>query len=227
MQSARRYLTNIPLVSLVLANSLPLAGVLFLGWDAFYIVLLYWAENLVIGFYNVLKMACVKVSHPIAHIGKIFPIAFFIFHYGGFTGVHGLFVLAVFKKDVGMPMGEHTWPCFLVFVQLLLNVIKQAYSIITPNMKIALLALFLSHGVAFVHNYLLKGEFARTSTNALMSQPYSRVVVMHIAILAGSFFSLSLGSPISLLVILVILKAVIDVKMYLRQRRKTKAKGNQ
>jgi len=230
MQSARKYLSNIPLVSLVLANSLPLAGVLFFKWDAFYIVLLYWAENLIIGFYNVLKMACVKVSHPIEHIDKIFSIAFFVLHYGGFTGVHGLFVLGMFlgmfKKEVGMPVDEPVWPCFLIFVQLLLNVIKQAYSIITLNMKIALLALFVSHGVAFIHNYLLEGEFTRTSTDALMSQPYSRVLVMHIVILAGGFFSLYLGSPVGLLIILVVLKTAIDVKMYLRQCRTMKAKDN-
>ena len=86
-------------------------------------------------------------------------------------------------------------------------------------MKIALLALFVSHGVAFVHNYLLKGEFSRTYMSTLMGQPYSRVVVMHIAILAGGSLSLSLGSPVGLLIILVVLKTAIDVKMYLRQCR--------
>src|SRR4051812_39197593 len=41
---------------LIAANALPLFGVLFLGWDAFSIVLLYWTENVVIGAINVLKM---------------------------------------------------------------------------------------------------------------------------------------------------------------------------
>ena len=42
----------------------PLWGVLFFNWDAFYIVLLYWAENLVIGFYNILKMVLAQPLNP-------------------------------------------------------------------------------------------------------------------------------------------------------------------
>ncbi len=80
---------DVPIVALLAANTIPLFGVLFLGWDAFYIVLLYWTENLVIGFYNVLKMVFAAVPHPVAHMGKLFIIPFFIVHYGGFTAVHG------------------------------------------------------------------------------------------------------------------------------------------
>src|SRR4029078_1121143 len=41
---------------LIAANALPLFGVLFLGWDTFSIVALYWSENVIIGAINVLKM---------------------------------------------------------------------------------------------------------------------------------------------------------------------------
>src|SRR3954464_1834875 len=44
---------------LIAANVLPLLGVLFLGWDTFSIIALYWTENVIIGAINVLKMiAC-------------------------------------------------------------------------------------------------------------------------------------------------------------------------
>src|SRR5882724_7957891 len=42
--------------ALIAANALPLFGVLFLGWDTFSIVALYWTENVIIGAINVLKM---------------------------------------------------------------------------------------------------------------------------------------------------------------------------
>ena len=64
MRKVKGYLTNIPLVALVAANMVPLWGVLFFNWDAFYIVLLYWAENLVIGFYNILKMVLAQPLNP-------------------------------------------------------------------------------------------------------------------------------------------------------------------
>ena len=57
MKLLKKELLDIPVISLLIANAIPLWGVIFLGWDAFYIVLLYWTENLIIGFYNVLKMA--------------------------------------------------------------------------------------------------------------------------------------------------------------------------
>jgi hypothetical protein len=44
------------LVALVVANALPLAGVLFLGWTVFPLVLLYWLENVVVGAFNVAKL---------------------------------------------------------------------------------------------------------------------------------------------------------------------------
>ena len=91
MKDRGEILGRLPLISLLAANAIPLVGVLFAGWDAFGIVLLYWAENLAVGFYNVLKIAFVKVKDPKEHLGKLFMIPFFIIHFGGFTGGHGVF----------------------------------------------------------------------------------------------------------------------------------------
>ena len=153
MKLSKKDWLDVPVIALLAANAIPLWGVLFLGWDAFYIVLLYWTENIVVGFYNVLKMVLAPMPHPAAHLGKLFLIPFFIVHYGGFTAVHGFFVLALFHDGgQGPPMGEMNWPCFLVFVQMLINVIKYMYSVIPPQVRFAVLALFVSHGVSFVQN---------------------------------------------------------------------------
>jgi hypothetical protein len=223
----QKNLTNLPLISLLVANTLPIIGVLCFGWDAFAIVLLYWSENIVIGFYNVLKMAFVKMEHPTQHLGKLFPISFFTVHYGGFTGGHGLFILTFFKQHTEgggfdpLSSGE-TWPCFLVFVQLLINVIRQAISIIPPNMMYAIAGLFVSHGISFGYNYFYKGERERTNLGKLMGQPYGRIMVLHIAIIFGGFLTMAMGSPVGVLLILVLLKTVIDVKLHLRERQKNK-----
>ena len=49
---ARRPWPGLAVVSLVLANLVPLAGVFAFHWDAAMIILLYWVENLVVGFYK-------------------------------------------------------------------------------------------------------------------------------------------------------------------------------
>jgi len=43
---------------LILANLVPVAGVLLLQWDVLTILLLYWAENVIIGVINVFRMIC-------------------------------------------------------------------------------------------------------------------------------------------------------------------------
>ena len=273
MREAKRYLTNIPLVALVAANMVPLWGVMFFSWDAFYIVLLYWAENLVIGSYNILKMVLAQplnsdelkklteervkdyvnnlenvLDQPLSpaelkkvtdeegkkqqhwatgilyHVRKLLYIPFFAFHYGAFAAGHGFFVLMMFGKgDAGFGQiiqNDQVWPCFLVFIQLLFLVVKNVYSIMLINMKYALAALFVSHGISFVYNYLCRGEYRATRLDTLMGQPYARVVVMHMAIIAGAFVSGAIGSPVGVLVMLVVIKTIIDIKLHLRQHRK-------
>ncbi len=220
------HLTDLPLLALVAANIAPIYGVAVFGWDAFNIVLLYWAENLIIGFYNILKIAFAKVEHPIQHLGKLFAIAFFIIHYGGFVAVHGIFIFLMFGKSEGGPnlnLG-HAWPCFLVFVQLLIGVIWHCWTTVPNDMKYAMAALFISHGISFVRNYILAGEYKTAKSKDLMGQPYSRVIVMHVAILAGGFLSFAIGSPAGVLIVLIALKTIIDIKLHLRQHKKASQK---
>jgi hypothetical protein len=42
--------------SLVLANLVPLAGVVWFGWSVRTVLIVYWLENGVVGAFNVLKM---------------------------------------------------------------------------------------------------------------------------------------------------------------------------
>jgi hypothetical protein len=219
----KKYYSDISLVALVAANMIPIYGVVALGWDAFSIVLLYWAENIVIGFYNILKIAFAKVEPPILQIGKLFTIPFFTLHYSAFVGGHGLFIFLMFGKGEGnnlMP-GSHPWPCFLIFVQMLFNVIRHCWTTIPMNMKYMIGTLFLSHGVSFVRNYILGGEYLTAKPQELMGRPYSRIVVMHIAIIAGGFLTAKMGSPVGILIVLVVLKTILDITLHLRQHRKT------
>jgi len=225
MKQGNDILRRLPLISLVAANLIPVFGVVFAGWDAFNIVLLYWAENIAVGFYNILKMAFVSVKNHKEHLGKLFMIPFFTLHFGGFTGIHGVFVLTMFRKSGGEFMNRVSWPCFLAFVQILLNMMREAYSVMSPNMRLAVLALFASHGVSFVYNYLIKGEYARTNLGKLMGAPYARVVVMHVAIIAGGFPLMVFGSPAGLLFVLVVLKTIIDIKLHLWEHKEKSAHG--
>jgi hypothetical protein len=42
---------------LILANLLPLMGVLFFDWSLFAVMYLYWFENVIIGLFNIMRMS--------------------------------------------------------------------------------------------------------------------------------------------------------------------------
>jgi hypothetical protein len=184
-------------VALVAANLVPLVGVLFLGWSVWTILTVYWLENGIVGFYNVLKMAVVP------GIGKLGMIPFFIVHYGMFWLVHGIFVqtlpgLTGFGTAVGT---------------------ARSTGVDLSSVILAGIGLFISHGVSFVFNFLRRGEQLRTSATELMFAPYRRVVILHLTILFGALAVAAFGARLLPLVILVSRKTATDLGFHLREHR--------
>lgn len=216
---------DLSVAALIVANLVPLAGVLLFGWDAAVIVLLYWTENLVIGFYTVLKMALARVDSPAGHLGKLFAIPFFCLHFGGFCAVHGFFLLVFFKVggQIGSLLPHGTWLGPLVFIQLLISVVVRLWQSGPPGMEWPVLGLFVSHGISFVQNYLLGREYASMTGQSLMMQPYGRIVLLHVAIIAGGMPVMLLGSPVPLLCILIVLKIGMDMWLHARSHRAVRA----
>ena len=185
---------------LIISNFVPLWGVLFLGWNTLVILLLFWTENLMIGFFNILKMAIVKTQGIIGIIPKIFLIPFFAFHYGMFTFIHGAFVIGFFGRSyVG-----NSFPTPDVF----LKIVKD------NNLYYAMMALFISHSFSFIYNYIIQEEYKKVSLDKLMAAPYARVVILHLTIIAGGFLLMASNSPVGGLVILIILKMLFDIKAH-------------
>ena len=206
---------QVSLVALVLVNLLPLLGVLFFHWDVAALVVLYWSENLVLGFYTLLKML---VKSPVGGLGSGL---FFLIHYGGFCAVHGVFILALLIDENVNPMPGDPWPLFLVFPQLLINVVRQVLDYAPPEWMFVFGALVISHGISFVMNYLLADERENLTLRDLMGAPYGRIVVLHVAIILGGFAVMALGEPVALLVVLVLLKLGLDIKLHLREHGAT------
>jgi isoprenylcysteine carboxyl methyltransferase (ICMT) family protein YpbQ len=206
---------------LLAANLTPLVGVLWLGWDAAIIILIYWTENLITGFYNVLRMAFLKVERPADQLGKLFAIPFFCVHFGGFCAVHGAILMALIVEENAWesPSMSVSWPGPLIFLQLLYSVMVGLWRARPAGAGWIFAFLLLSHGVSFVHNYLIKGEYAALKMGDLMARPYKRVVVLHVAILVGAAPIMMLGSPVPLLVLLILLKICVDFWLHVRSHR--------
>jgi len=193
------------LAALVLANPVPIFGVLFLGWTVFPLVLLYWLENVVVGAFNVAKLLMAQPREPAYWVGKLILVPFFVVHFGGFTYVHGALVVAFFGPKGAQPFD-------------LLTAVPAA--IRANQLGWGVLSLVISHGLSFYWNYLKNGEYQRASLNALMGQPYGRVIVLHLTVLFGGWVVMLLGSPLFALVLLVVLKTAADWRAHQAERRK-------
>jgi len=194
-------------VSLLLANLFPLYGVLFLGWDVFLIILVFWLENVVIGAFNVLRMLVAAPRDGASWALKAFLVPFFCVHYGGFCAGHGVFVVGFFG---GAMRGDGTF-----------RNLEDVFGFVrSSGLKWAVLGLVLSHGVSFVMNYLRKGEYRNAKLETLMFQPYGRVVILHLTIILGGMAAMALRSPVWALVLLIGLKVAVDLRAHLKERER-------
>lgn len=198
-------------LTLLIANILPLFGVLLLHWDVFPLLVVFWLENVIVGVFNVIKMLFASPASGRQWGAKIAAIPFFCFHYGMFTLIHGLFVFLVFGGILNETSEDLSPGLFAqVFNEYLL--------------WWAVLALFISHLVSFVLNYIGKGEYKQAKINALMGEPYGRVVILHITIILGAFLVAIFGAPVFALILLIALKLIVDIQAHLREHKKYEEK---
>lgn len=225
---------------MLIANAVPLLGVLFLGWDAFTIVALYWLENVVIGLFNALKMArCPpdgslltniqsgtrdssdgrKVSRGFSRImwfgWKLFLIAFFCFHYGFFCMGHGMFVwILLGPGGIGDSMRGHIDGVHL-------NWSESLATFATPGMAIAVVGILVSHAISFATQHFGHRRVQFKPITDQMMEPYKRIVVLHVAIITAAFVINMVPLQLGLLIILIVGKTVYDGYIYREELTRT------
>ena len=191
---------NLSIVALVVSNLVPLLGVLFFGWSVFQVMFIYWAENVVVGIWNVVKMLTAKRSQEDSFGAIMFVVCFFIFHYGLFCTAHGFFVFFMFGSS---------------FSKFEFQPLTQP---VTAGMLLGAAALFISHGVSYFQNYIGKGEYKKPGD--LLGAPYGRMMLLHVAIVIGGGAVLVLGLPVLALALLVVMKIVFDIRAHRKAHRK-------
>ena len=202
------------LASLLAANLLPLAGVYLWGWSLTDLLLLYWLENAVVGLYTVMTLLAAwpeDRSRWSRVAAKVFTVPFFVVHYGMFWIGHGIFLLAFFGGDMRTVPNQAQG----FFLAPILESWQRFDVLIWP-----VAAMLVSHGIAFLINFLASGEYRNSKVNELMMRPYGRVVILHVTIVAGGFLALLLGPSLAVLLLFVTVKIVADVFGYLRASRR-------
>jgi hypothetical protein len=229
-------------VALIVANAIPLIGAIFFGWNVWMILIVYWLENGIVGFFNVLKILRAEGpadptsdwrmnGKPMAAVGRAGIAGFFVIHYGLFWFVHGIFVLTL-PLFAGIGDGFSTVEPFTPadgeFVDGVFTPFPTAGADMTSGFELsavllAVVALAISHGLSYWFNYLGRGEYRRTSPAGQMFMPYGRLVVLHITIIIGGMAIAFTGAPAAALAILVVLKTLMDIAFHLAEHRNRSA----
>ncbi|POG53889.1 DUF6498-containing protein [Haloferax marisrubri] len=226
-----RVSSPVALAALVVANLVPLVGVVWFDWSLKALLVAYWLESGVVGLLNVPKILAasgrgdggssinatingrqVDLSPPDDprdgfHLyPSNVPIAgFFAMHYGIFWVVHGVFVWSFDSFAVGagavggVPLGA---------------------------VLLAAGATVLSHGGSFAVNFVGREEYRSVSPGAQMSEPYRRVIVLHLTIILGAFLVAASGAPAAALVVMVVVKTALDAGAHLREHARAKKRAN-
>jgi len=195
--SARPTLASASTLALIGANLIPIFGALLYDWNLGEVMVIYWAESGIIGLYNLAKMTVIGgwLALPLG--------LFFLGHFGAFMAGHLLFIYSIFVQ--GIHDGN---------IDDDLTSVGAMFAILW----VALAALVISHGISFYTNFLGRREYAGRSINKQMSEPYSRIMLMHVVIIFGGALSLIIGSPTPVLMGVILLKVVVDVRAHLIQR---------
>lgn len=162
----------------VATNVLTLIGVMAWGWPAGNIFMLFWLENVILGVFSLVRVLSARGPEPTPPTLKIngrsvrgTPLRFalfFIIFYGTFCLVHGLTTLLLSQSVDFEP--TFLWLGFPVIV-------------IAVRYLVELLATWFGRG----------GLRTVVTPRQAMTQPYPRVIILHVAMLVGGWLTLDGG----------------------------------
>jgi len=171
-------------------------------WNLVSLMLLFWIQSSIIGFFTVLKMLSLKsfstkgfssngVQVPEKDSAKIGTAVFFSLHYGFFHFVYLLFLLVFMWGSYATVSKDFTW------------------------ILVAGIIFFFNHLFSFVYN---KKDLENQKPNLgqMMFTPYARIIPMHLTIIFGGifFFDGSGGSNPGVLLLFLGLKTAGDLLMH-------------
>lgn len=148
-----------------------------------------------------------RALRTISLVGRLLFLTFFVFHYGGFTLVHGVLTFSL-AGDAGTTGS-------------------------VGGYLLMLLVMVLSHGLSTAIHWFARGERRGVGPQRAMFAVYPRVVVMHLSVIGGAFLVTGGGGDhLALLwpglatlgpgLLLIAIKVVVDVLAHLGEHRATR-----
>lgn len=186
---------GVRLAGTIVVNLAPLVGVLAFGWSALAVLLIYWLENVAIGVAQAVRIGVAGVRNRTPE--TVFLLPFFCVHYGMFTGVHGVFVVAMFGAEA----------------------LNGARGVVTPGVLAAAAVIAVWQATLVIVDGRRSDWFAGLSPKTLMFEPYGRVIALHLTIIVGAMLVAMLGAPVWAVAVLTVMKLLIDLGLVMVRPR--------
>ncbi|MGZ8537155.1 MAG: DUF6498-containing protein [Flavisolibacter sp.] len=194
---------------LIIANLLPVYGVLFKGWNAKEIFLVYCLETVIIGFFTMIKLGIatmfrkndwwyIQGTKKLVH-GSMF-ILFFLLHYGLFVVVQ----MTLFLNFTSINNHVNTSVFQFIF---------QPFRFLGTESWLMLSVFLFGYGYENMSRFILDNEYLTTSFMRIMLEPYMRIFVQQFSVLLGGFI-LGFGGGKIFIILFAFVKIFFTVFIY-------------
>lgn len=195
--------TKLSTLSLIFSNLMVVVFAVVDNLSAMEVLWMYWFQSVIIGIFNFIKIITLKEFStegfkqgnkpvPNTKAAKVSTAIFFLFHYGFFHLIYGIF-LGVFSGTANLE-SENGGINYLF---------------------ISALIFLISYGIEF---YNSKKEEVTEIPNlgALMFAPYARIIPMHLTIILGGFIGaagdfLSTDTNLAIIILFTSIKTIVDL----------------
>jgi hypothetical protein len=182
---------------MLVANAIPLYGVVALQWEGLVVIVLYLIETMIIGLFHALRIfffgTFMGFKEGRMPRTSIFISIFFLFHYFMFVFVQSVLFFSFLKiGNPGMNDG----------FQVIHN-----YSLYIREPYLISIYAFIASQLAYTgREALLTKEYTNLSASDYMFLPYLRIFVQQFVVIFGAMIFLAFNSLTALVVLFIVLK---------------------
>lgn len=164
--------------------------------DATEVVIIYVAETVIIGFYQIIKLVVSSIKKKRYFMG-IYAVLFFIFHYFFFVFIQITFLFVILSINDDRISSSITFKNIDAVLQM-------------KGVVIALIMMFFSYAFRFWEYFYKPKQYNNYGIESFLLQPYVRIFTQQFTAILPAIFILFYDGGIAAAALLIILRGVFD-----------------
>ncbi len=201
------------LISLILTNLVPILGVVFLDWDIYLILFLFWFETIVLlgcGLARTVLQGKQAGAAAGSDAGEVLSRYFMLVWGGGFTLIHGVFVVFMIGPLLLDPSQAkiHSDGSGFSFQPSPALIAESLGSLLNLSFLFGILTVLLLHAINLYSDWK-KQRLAEGSSSYI-----GRIILLHITMIIGALVTVLKQLEHGMIYVFVGLKFAIDLLFY-------------